>query len=187
MDEIWKDIDEFDGLYQVSNLGNVRCMIFKNGTIVKPKIHEIAKCDNGNGYLCVHIRKNGKRVVRYVHRLVAEAFCENPDGKGYVNHLDHDKYNNRAENLEWCTQKENVNYSRHLMMHPKNSKIGKSGHKYIRFRSGYWCVKISALNMAIRIEKKCKTLKSAIEFRDKSLRSIGYGKYCTDEKRVSCM
>ena len=174
-DEVWKDIDGFKGLYQVSNYGNVRGLLFTNNKVSKPKIHDIAKCDNGNGYYNVHLRKDGKKFVRYIHRLVAEAFCKNPDGKHYVNHLDCNKHNNNAENLEWCSQKENVEYSRDRMMHAKNSRTGESGHKYIRFRKSSWWVHIRALNRQINIEKRFDTLEEAIRFRDNSLRSIGYG------------
>lgn len=174
--EVWKDISGYEGLYQVSNMGNVRGLVFNNNQVVgKEKIHPIAKTDNGRGYHIVSLRKNGKRKNEYVHRIVAMAFLEKPDGKNYINHLDYDKHNNCVENLEWCTQSENVCYSRKHMMHQKSARIGESGYKYIRFRKSHWLVTIRALNRKIRIEGKFPTLEEAIRFRDDSLRRIGYG------------
>jgi hypothetical protein len=73
---------------------------------------EIKICDNGRGYKQVFLMRNGKRHVRLLHRLVAEAFIPNPEGKPEVNHIDLDKGNNRVENLEWCTRSENLNHAR---------------------------------------------------------------------------
>ena len=74
---------------------------------------------------------NGKKCIKYIHRLVAKAFIENPFGKPEINHKDYDKYNNDAVNLEWCNRQENINYSISNMCHPKNSKPPASGYKYI--------------------------------------------------------
>lgn len=111
MQEIWKDIEEFKGLYQVSNLGRVksidRTTIYNTGAtrITKGKILSIGK--NKLGYSQVSLSKHDKQHSRRVHRLVAEAFILNPDKKTQVNHINGNKDNNKVENLEWCTKSEN--------------------------------------------------------------------------------
>lgn len=103
--EMWTLVDEagFEGLYEVSSFGRVRKV--KSGKLMK--IYS-----NGNGYLKVDFMKDGKRAKLYVHRLVAKAFVYNPDKTVYtvVNHLDENPLNNRADNLEWTTIKDNLNY-----------------------------------------------------------------------------
>lgn len=100
MKEIFKEIKNYEGLYSVSNLGNVYSI--RRNKILK----NIEKC----GYLCVDLKVNQKAKFKTIHRLVAEAFIENPKNLPCVNHKDEDKHNNRVENLEWCTYKYNNNY-----------------------------------------------------------------------------
>ena len=106
MNEIWKPIVGYEGLYEVSNLGNVRSLNY-NGTgeikIMKPGISK-------NGYLQVLLYINGKRKMYKVHRLVAQAFIPNPDNKPQINHKSEDKTLNTVDNLEWTTAKENTNW-----------------------------------------------------------------------------
>jgi hypothetical protein len=111
--ELWKDIKGYEGMYQVSNYGNVRSLDrydsigrFKTGTI-------LSEGDNGNGYKNVQLYKDGQGRMYYVHRLVAEAFIPNPDNLPQVNHMDEDKSNNCVTNLEWCTNEYNSNYGNH--------------------------------------------------------------------------
>lgn len=109
MEEIWKDIIiekkgtvyDYTGLYQVSNLGKVRNS--RTGRILKP-------ATNGAGYQDVGLYKDKKEKKFLIHRLVATAFIPNPDNLPVVNHRDENQLNNHVDNLEWCTQKENVNY-----------------------------------------------------------------------------
>lgn len=92
--------------------------------------------DNGHGYKMIHIRENGKRTVRYVHRLVAEAFIDNPENKPHVNHIDYDRSNNHFENLEWCTAKENARYSAWKQKGKrKNTSYSATGERYIYYRA----------------------------------------------------
>ena len=97
--EQWEKLDFTDGHYSVSNYGNVKNN--KTGRILKP-------CLKKNGYLQIQI---GKKWF-LIHRLLACAFVENPLNLKYVNHIDEIKTNNRANNLEWCTAKYNVNYGK---------------------------------------------------------------------------
>lgn len=99
--EIWRDVVGFEGLYKVSNYGNV--LSVKSNRLLKP-------FDN-KGYLRVQLWKDGKCFKRLVHRLVAEAFLEKP-GDGYqVNHKDLNKKNNHVDNLEWVIPEENVRHA----------------------------------------------------------------------------
>ncbi len=110
--EVWRDIKGYEGLYQVSNLGKIRSLRCWTGRIylVRNKILNPSK--NQKGYLQVQLCKNGKRKQCLVHRVVAEIFIPHYDEKqDIVNHIDGNKLNNIVENLEWCTQKQNVQHA----------------------------------------------------------------------------
>lgn len=106
MCEIWKDVPNYEGLYQVSNLGRVKSN--HNGKGHKPKVlTNIPR----NGYVSVILCKNKSQKNVFVHRLVAKCFVPNPENKPCVNHIDGNKSNPCASNLEWCTQKENISHA----------------------------------------------------------------------------
>lgn len=107
MEEIWKDVPEYEGLYQVSTYGNVksldRYVRSRWGTKKPVKGHLLKAEKTIHGYLQVSLCKPGLSRKRYkVHRLVAMAFIPNPQNLPQVNHKDEDKTNNRLDNLEWC-------------------------------------------------------------------------------------
>lgn len=108
MKEIWKDIKNYEGLYQVSNLGNVKRIKFINNKVQKQKEYLLKPLKNV--YLQVALSKNGKVKRKNIHRLVAEAFIPNSNNYNCVNHKDENKHNNNIDNLEWCTHKYNMNY-----------------------------------------------------------------------------
>jgi hypothetical protein len=121
--EIWKNIKGFANTYQISNYGNVRSVKYVKHLIkdeLKFRKHWIETIEvkhkllspalSGSGYLSVGLMKNNVRKSHYVHRLVAETFIKNPNKKLTVNHIDGNKQNNNVDNLEWMTQKENVNH-----------------------------------------------------------------------------
>lgn len=98
--EVWKDIKDYEGLYQVSNTGKVKS-IRTNGKLLK--LHE----DKG-GYLIAYLYKKSKYKCFKIHRLVANAFIPNQEEKRTVNHIDGNKKNNSVNNLEWATHSENI-------------------------------------------------------------------------------
>ena len=105
--EIWKEVAGYDGKYKVSNLGNVMSMNYRLTN--KPKL--LHPTVNAVGYCELTLTKDGKRTRHQVHRLVAEAFIPNAENKKCVNHIDFDKTNNSADNLEWCSYLENTAHS----------------------------------------------------------------------------
>lgn len=105
--EIWKDVVGYEGSYMVSNLGNVKSLNWRGLGIAK----NLYLKKHNKGYLQVELAKNGSKKMITVHRLVATAFIENPNGLPQVNHMDEDKTNNRSDNLEWCDQRYNIRYS----------------------------------------------------------------------------
>ena len=118
--EIWKDIEGYEGYYMVSNMGRVKSLgngKSNNGNYSKKRI--LKPVDDSHGYLKVNLHKDGKAKNYLVHRLVASAFCENQMGYTEVNHLDEDKTNNCADNLEWCSRSYNCNYG------TRNQKLSK--------------------------------------------------------------
>ena len=125
MEEIWKDIKGYEGLYQVSNLGRVKSLprLMFNGKGYFMSKEKILKLGTANGYKRVTLCKNNEQEPFLVHRLVAEAFIPNPNNLPQVNHKIDDfehRSDNRVENLEWCTAEYNSNYGTH------NEKISKA-------------------------------------------------------------
>lgn len=113
MQELWKDIEGYEGIYQVSNFGRIksceRVITTKRGLwhIKEKIIHGSVRND---GYIMVALKNNGRNKRVLVHRLVAQAFIPNPNCHPIINHKDEVRSNNVVDNLEWCTNEYNLNY-----------------------------------------------------------------------------
>ena len=136
--EIWKDIQGYEGLYQVSNIGNIKSLDRTVGENRTPYLKKgrILKAWKYNGYLCVNLCGEGKNVKLKVHRIVAETFIDNPKNKKEVNHINGNKTDNRVENLEWCSHKENIQHAfrtglRKTGTNATNSKLSVDDINYI--------------------------------------------------------
>ena len=126
MIEIWKDISNYKGYYQASNIGRIKSldryvrgryntMRLIKGKVLKPGI-------TNKGYFAVNIYRIGNHRMLSVHRLVAVTFINNPENKATVNHKNGNKLDNRVENLEFMTQKENVNHAYNKGLHNYNRR-----------------------------------------------------------------
>lgn len=127
--EIWKPVVGYEGFYEVSNMGNVRSIdritqIGSKGSRFQPMI--ILKKAIRNGYHSVMLSKENEKSNTSVHRIVALAFIDNPLQKTQVNHINSIKTDNRVENLEWATPKENTHHSMRNGNHFKGSRHGNS-------------------------------------------------------------
>lgn len=161
--ELWIPVIGYENLYEISNLGRVKSITFRNNKTTNRRDKILCSTDNGNGYLIVSLCKNGKRNNHYIHRLVANAFLIPDTTKTFVNHLDFNKTNNIPENLSWCTQKENVVFSSDRMRHPKSvCKKSSTGEKYIMLRNGRFRVLIKSIG----VDRSFQIIEQAIEFRN---------------------
>jgi len=116
MKEVWKDIPNYEGYYQVSNLGRVKSLkrrVYAGRKRTRWQYERILsnKKNNGNGYVVVALNKDGISTNKYVHRLVAEIFIPNIHNLKYINHKDENKKNNCVNNLEWCSAQYNSTYN----------------------------------------------------------------------------
>lgn len=124
MNEEWRDVVGYEGLYQVSNLGNVKSLNYQK----RGYAQNLVLKRNRNGRLWVELLKNGNRKCLQVHRLVGIAFIPNPKALPQINHKDENPANNNVDNLEWCDQSYNVRYS--LERHPERKRTNVRNLSY---------------------------------------------------------
>ena len=138
MEELWKDIKDYEGVYQVSNLGRIKSLNYRRTG--KEKFLRPSK--NEFGYLRVRLSKDKKTKTFLVHRIVASAFLPNPENKPDVNHKDEDKTNNfvgtpendyKDGNLEWCDKEYNNNYGTRIERISKKLTNGKKSKPVLQF------------------------------------------------------
>lgn len=113
MNEIWKPIEGYEGLYEVSNLGRVRSLKHKGAG----EARILKSMDGCADYSYVTLSKNGKPSRLTIHRLVGKAFLDGWFDGAVINHIDHDRKNNVYTNLEWTTQKDNCSPLKSLCSH----------------------------------------------------------------------
>lgn len=180
MQEIWKDIKGYEGLYQVSNLGRVKTLKAWNGNKYKKKYIDVDKIikpmKEKSGYLKVVLHNRNKKQNKRIHRLVAEAFIENPNNYKCINHIDSNKQNNDMNNLEWCTQKYNVvdAVNKNLRKFTYKGKY----NKYISFDKRYNTFSVNISMEGKRIHLGIfKNIKEAINTRNEFLKSNNINLY----------
>ncbi len=143
MTEIWRDIPGWKGMYQASNLGRIKSLARYIVTVKGTKYPIEEKILKGHvdtkGYIQVEFKRNRRRHIIALHRLIALAFIPNPENKPQINHINGNKTDNRIENLEWCTGSENVrhawnnrlNHALHGEQHP-NAKLTNEQAKWVK-------------------------------------------------------
>lgn len=174
MKEIWKDIKDYEGLYQVSNLGRIKSIKNNNIKYGHYKDFILSQTDNNSfHYMRCGLCKNGKLKYYAVHRLVAQAFIPNTNNYLEVNHKDGDKSNNCVDNLEWCTRSQNMKHAiKYGLLKPPmlNKKYEKNPNS----------------KPIIQYDKKMKKIKDWNSIREASnylkINEVGIS-YCCNNKR----
>ena len=173
MNEEWRQIQGYEGLYEVSNLGRVKSLerYDKMGRLIKEKTLNPRK--HKKGYLYVGLSKDGIQKKYSIHRLVAIAFIPNPNNLPQVNHKDENKENNCLDNLEWCTNEYNCNYGNHGKNISKSLLGGTLSEQTRQRMSEARSIKIVQLSLNGKLIKIWNSLRETDKF--------GYRHACISE------
>lgn len=166
MTEIWKEIPGFEGKYRISQTGKV--FSIKSGKELTPKI-------NNKGYAWVQLERGDRtHVCKLIHRLVAEAFIENPKGYPIINHKDEKPLNNNVSNLEWCDNSYNVRYS--LARHPHKRRATNVSTERYGKRSHLRVVQLTLNGEVVREWDNSRTINKETGMSDWSISECCRGK-----------
>ena len=149
MNEEWKNIDGWEGRYQISSMGRVRTNNYKR----TGKVKIMNGVTDIRGYKNIAFREGGagsKQKHFMVHRLVAKAFIPNPNNKPFVNHLNGNRSDNRVENLEWCTKEENEIHKIYVLKKPSGAMIPPKPVRCIETGETYRSVTSAAKALGVR-------------------------------------
>ena len=174
MEEIWKPIEGYEGLYEVSSYGRIKSLEryrSNNGGIQLIK-ERIMKPLDYNGYKNVVLWKNGSKKKEYVHRLVAKAFLPNPDNLKEVNHRDENPSNNMVENIEWCDHQYNMIYGTARERARVISEQLPQYRTYISYESPYWRLKVGDFISSDAAEQAASELKQLFPQYGRELRVV---------------
>lgn len=152
MKEIWKDIKDYEGMYQISDIGNVKSLNYRNLGYAKNLVPKRNNC----GRMWVELTKNGCKKQMLVHRLVAMAFIDNPNHYPQINHKDENPANNCVDNLEWCTQSYNIQYT--INRHPRQRREIKNYSLKYRKISGREIEQVSQDGKVIKTWNDARTI-----------------------------
>lgn len=172
MQETWKDVAGFEGIYEVSNRGAVRSVdrITRCGKRASGKI--LSAKGNNRGYVQLHLYKGGECHMKLLHRVVAEAFIENPENLPQINHKDENKHNNHADNLEWCSNLYNRRYGTGY-----KRSCDKHDYKKIADMKKKTVIQKTLSGETIAIWNGVISIQSGLGINEGSIRACCYGKY----------
>lgn len=185
--EMWKDIVGYEGLYQVSNTGKVKSLkrkVYAGSGRMRWQYEKIMSGNktNGNGYKIVTLNKEGKGKNKYIHRLVAETFLDNPYNYKYINHKDENKSNNCVDNLEFCTAQYNSTYNNLHIRNGLKNRNNKYSKKILQLNDNDEIINIfpSISEASRQLNVSCQAISDCL--RGIQLHSAGYKwKYANEE------
>ena len=184
--EIWKAIPSYEGFYEASNLGRIRSVnhttkhprnpdmpLLREGKIRKPRYDK-------NGYAIINLSKNGIHKTKKVHRLVAETFIPNPNNYQQIDHINRKVYDNRVENLRWCTTQQNTKFrEEHYEIGDRAKYKVKCKETGMEFKSSYdaafWVIK----NGHSKVSTNYKNISKSIRLSCVGKYKISYGFHWT--------
>ena len=174
MSETWKDISGFEGIYQISDMGNVKSLSWRNTGQARNLVPKITN----RGYAHVHLYKNGAKRDFTIHRLVATHFIENKKNHPLINHKDENPLNNRADNLEWCDQSYNMRYyfQRHNVERRSSGSYRKSREKGISYKPTQKIEQRTRNGSLVKIWDSFVRIKYALNKNESSIRDCCTGK-----------